>query len=281
MSSQTVPKRRRWLGVLLSLFVPGFGLVRAGLIRRGIVWFVALQLASISVALLYIWTSVPTWAAIAATLLFWGAELVMLGDSFRPGRLTIPLVLIFAPLAVISVVFGAAGHIIARPFKIPTGAMQPTLRGVVAYPNDLPRPGLLNRTTDLVLNGRHHIEVVSKEDDQVIQLQPANFRPLLTLSRIRCRHQQFLVWAPPDLLQMSFNVYRGRSYGRGEVIARGAVDAGDQIFVDKLIYKIHPPRRGDLVVFSTAGIAGIPADPVAGPPLYVKRVAGSTRHFSI
>src|SRR5215472_19203313 len=51
--SRTVPKRR-WLGVLLSLFVPGFGLVCAGCVRRGVVWFFALYLLGVLSPLLFI-----------------------------------------------------------------------------------------------------------------------------------------------------------------------------------------------------------------------------------
>jgi signal peptidase I len=32
--------KKKWVGSLLSLFVPGFGLVRAGKVYRGIAWFI-------------------------------------------------------------------------------------------------------------------------------------------------------------------------------------------------------------------------------------------------
>ncbi|MFL6415169.1 MAG: signal peptidase I, partial [Bryobacteraceae bacterium] len=93
-------------------------------------------------------------------------------------------------------------------------------------------------------------------------------------SQIIGNPQTFSVATGPDVLRSSFEVYPGRSYHAGEVIVRGAIDTGDHIFVDKLIYKFRPPRQGDLVVFSTAGIAGIREDPLNGAPIYVKRIAG-------
>src|SRR5205085_326526 len=83
----------------------------AGLIWRGIGWFVSLELASIIVALLFIWISVPTWICFAATLLFWSAGLAMLVDSFRPGRLTFPFLLVFLPAAAVTVRFAYAGRL--------------------------------------------------------------------------------------------------------------------------------------------------------------------------
>ena len=58
------PLKRAWLGVLLSLLVPGFGLVRAGRIARGIAWFLAIQIVAILVTLLFIWRAIPFWAAL-------------------------------------------------------------------------------------------------------------------------------------------------------------------------------------------------------------------------
>ena len=49
-------------------------------------------------------------------------------------------------------------------------------------------------------------------------------------------------------------------YHAGEPIARGYVDTGDQVFVDKFTYNFRFPRRGDVFVFSTRDITGIPMD---------------------
>jgi len=58
------------------------------------------------------------------------------------------------------------------------------------------------------------------------------------------------------------------------VIARGAVDTGDQVFVDKCSYNFVKPHRGDVFVFRTNNIPGIPGDAETGQPFYIKRLAG-------
>ena len=47
------------------------------------------------------------------------------------------------------------------------------------------------------------------------------------------------------------------------------INRGDQIFVERLTYLVGKPRRGDVVVFQTDGIASLPVH-----ELYVKRLVG-------
>src|SRR5439155_17235886 len=79
---------------------------------------------------------------------------------------------------------------------------------------------------------------------------------------------------PPDTLRQDFKVFPGRLCPRGEVIARGAIDTGDQVFVDKCSYNFVKPHNGDVFVFRTNDIPAIRPDPIAGPPFYIKRLAG-------
>jgi signal peptidase I len=69
----------------------------------------------------------------------------------------------------------------------------------------------------------------------------------------------------------------GRSYRAGEVVARGHVDTGDQVFVDKVGYHFLPPRRAQVFVFKTSGIQRIERrpdhDPRLGSQHYIKRLA--------
>ncbi len=161
-----------------------------------------------------------------------------------------------------------------QPFKIPTGSMQPTLNGIIGYPSEAPVPNILRRIGEFVVRGRNYIDVVSSEDDQVLQVEQKKFGFFFTFSRVVCQHQNFLVYAPPDTLRGYFNVFAGKAYRRGEIIARGAVDTGDQVFVDKFTYNFVKPHRGDVFVFRTNHIPGIPDDPETGAPFYIKRLAG-------
>jgi signal peptidase I len=163
-----------------------------------------------------------------------------------------------------------------QPFKIPTGSMQPTLNGIIGYPYgpETPLPNLLQQVFDFVVQGRNYINVISREDDQVLQVEPKKFLFFFTLSRVSCVHQNFTIYAPPDTLKASFNVAAGRLYRKGEVIARGAIDTGDQVFVDKFSYNFVKPHRGDVFVFRTKHIPQIPEDPQTGAPFYIKRLGG-------
>ncbi|MGZ5022458.1 MAG: signal peptidase I [Chthoniobacterales bacterium] len=161
-----------------------------------------------------------------------------------------------------------------QPFKIPTGSMQPTLNGIIGHQMTEPPPNILRRVAEFFILGRNYINVVSQEDDRVEQVVPKKFAFFFTFSNIICRQQKFLVYAAPDTLRQDFHVGPGSSYKRGDVIARGAIDTGDQVFVDKFSYNFVKPHEGNVFVFRTDNIPGITGDPETGQPYYIKRLAG-------
>jgi signal peptidase I len=161
-----------------------------------------------------------------------------------------------------------------QPFKIPTGSMQPTLNGIIGHQSSDPPPNILRQIGEFIALGRNYINVVSREDDQVSEIVPKKILFFFTFSRLICQRQNFLVYASPDTLSHDFNVFPGRVYHRGEIIARGAIDTGDQVFVDKFSYNFVKPHRGDVFVFRTDNIPAIRPDPETGPPFYIKRLAG-------
>ena len=161
-----------------------------------------------------------------------------------------------------------------QPFKIPTGSMQPTLNGIIGHSTVEPPPNFLQQVAEFVVRGRNYINVVSREDDQVLEIVPQKMFFFFTFSRLNCQRQNFLVYAAPETLRQDFNVFPGRVFHRGEIIARGAIDTGDQVFVDKFSYNFVKPHNGDVFVFRTNNIPAIRPDPVGGPPFYIKRLAG-------
>src|SRR5882724_5545734 len=71
-----------------------------------------------------------------------------------------------------------------QPFKIPTGSMQPTLNGIIGYPSESPAPNLAWRAFDYITRGRNYVDVVSAQEDQVLQVTPKKFLFFFTFSRV-------------------------------------------------------------------------------------------------
>src|SRR6266849_5377646 len=157
-----------------------------------------------------------------------------------------------------------------QPFKIPTGSMQPTLNGIIGRPMTSEPPNILQQVAEFIVRGRNYINVVSRVDDEVLQVQRQKFFFFFTWSRIICEHEKYRVYCPPEQLGADFRVSPGIRYRRGQVIARGTVDTGDQVFVDKFSYNFVKPHRGDVFVFRTKNIPDIGDQ----TQFYIKRLAG-------
>src|SRR5437899_11549024 len=109
-----------------------------------------------------------------------------------------------------------------QPFKIPTGSMQPTLNGIIGRPMTAEPPNILQQVAEFIVRGRNYINVISQENDEVLQIQRQKFLFFFTWSRIIFQHQKpRLVYCPPEQLGADFKVSPGMRYQRGEVIARG------------------------------------------------------------
>jgi len=165
-----------------------------------------------------------------------------------------------------------------QPFTIPTGSMQPTLNGIIGTPTQELPPNPVKQVIDFVMRGRNYINVVAKSDDTVVAMVPGKMLFFFTLTDVQCSHSSYNIWAPVETLGRDFHVLIGRQYSAGDVIARGAIDAGDHVFVDKVSYNLHMPHRGEVFVFSTRDIRRIEEqlqkDRVEGSEFYIKRLAG-------
>lgn len=201
-----------------------------------------------------------------------------------------------------------------QQFKIPTGSMQPTLNGIIAYPtkemnsdgerfapDDYERPALPQRLWDKVWYGRSHVEWVAQEDDVIIiddehvveesgRLFGLRFLklPKVFFTQTTLKTQKGHLFSAPgtrtrieDLIATGPVPYRHRERAfevkAGETIAKGYVDTGDQLVVNKWIYHFKKPERGEVFVFDTQNIYGIQIgiDPRQGSQHYIKRIGGA------
>jgi len=89
--------------------------------------------------------------------------------------------------------------------------------------------------------------------------------------RDRDERVPFTVWCgPDDHLEHAIGLDRGFAFSKGEPILRFKEVTGDHLFVDRVTYNFRRPRRGDIVVFKTKGIEGIPNQ----DQFYIKRLVG-------
>jgi signal peptidase I len=168
-----------------------------------------------------------------------------------------------------------------QPFKIPTGSMEPTLNGITGHrvPLNEPLPGIFGCLFESLWSGRTYVEAISAVDDQLDDLEPETRFLFLSYTRIICESgRQYEVHVPLDTLvhpvnSDGFGLYRGEQFRAGTPIVRGYVATGDKVFVDKLTYNFKVPKRADVFVFSTTGIAGIRMEPNVKSEFYIKRLA--------
>ncbi len=149
-----------------------------------------------------------------------------------------------------------------QPFKIPTASMAPTLNGIHYAPQD--GPGITDR---LPLNlvkwliwGEWYVEVRSRNYGRVrIELGPDGML--------------MAVGGYPQLVpkNMTARVSHGDEVVPGQLLASGIRITGDHIFVDKVRWNFTAPRRGEIMVFKTAGINH---PQIKTNEHYVKRMVG-------
>lgn len=172
-----------------------------------------------------------------------------------------------------------------QPFTIPTGSMQPTLNGIIVHPSQT-TPNPLQRAWDLAVLGRSHFRVVSEVDDTVREMRDVTRLRFFNYTELRCGRQTLSIPAPAAAVAKAFGIRPGgrRLDGSfepgtrlkaGQVI-QGYADTGDHVFVNKVAYNFRAPRRGEVFVFSTAGIATDEnrAHPGGPSQYYIKRLAG-------
>ncbi len=219
--------------------------------------------------------------------------------EYKPSALKENIEVIFVAVVI---AMGIRAYFIQQ-FKIPTGSMQPTLNGIIAYPTEemnpdaernapdnYKEPALPVKLWDKFWYGRSHVEWVAKEDDALIFDEDHFYGKTLFIffPRTYLVTRNGRKYSAPgtasrvqDLLNRELvgtaRFARSVPIKKGQTIAAGFVETGDQLVVNKWIYHWKKPERDEVFVFNTQGIDYIQRglDPRQGSQHYIKRLAGT------
>lgn len=167
-----------------------------------------------------------------------------------------------------------------QPFKIPTGSMQPTLYGRHSEKADA--PDFFDRAplswAKWLLTGRTWVDVVAHESGTLSRRYDRENDPgLMILSvagetykipsdafeRGEIDPERFgagpIAADNPLAARLAAQTRRVR---KGERLWSGYVVSGDQVFVNRLLWNLRPPKRDEIVVFATGGRA-VTTDPAS------------------
>jgi signal peptidase I len=159
-----------------------------------------------------------------------------------------------------------------QPFKIPTGSMEPTLLGIEPKVSTELPPSIPYQIYDFLIHGRSYSRVVTKQGGRIVGLTTGTMTIWfeytdVTLQDANNNLETDRIWIRASDVETKLhilpykdrygNIVQDKLYQPGDVLANYVTQTGDQVLVDKVTYNFHPPRRGDVFIFKTAGIPSL------------------------
>ena len=248
----------RWVGILFALLLPGSAHYLSGQKTAGAKWLLILILASTASLNM---VAIPTRATIAigiatGLVLIPILFLVMLFKSCRPIRrigFTGWFFFILFCFA-INLMRTFSIDMTIKPYKVPTGAMQPTLHGITT--DNATKPSSF---MDWIVAGKKRVEIRAAATGRIEDMRSTADGLVFSIGGVQ--HNL------PHYARETFR--RVPHATQGDILWAGTVYDGDHIMVEKTSYWFREPNRGDIVVFKTKYI-GHPS--VRKDTVYIKRI---------
>jgi len=262
MNKKPYPK---WVGIIFGFVLCGSAHFLSGHKKSGIIWNISILVCGfLVICIMAVPGSIAYFGGVFilfCNVILW---LIMLKQSYRPVRRIgiLGWCAVLAIMVLLNTAIQSGSRLIVHSFKVPTGAMEPTIYGVhtrEASAGNPPKFWLLTK----LLKGEKYIEWYASKSGvfEGPYLCPPNMSPW-------CGYK---LGSDSRLLPCSAQVHftHGDQVPVDDLIWSGFVIAGDHLLVEKVSYFFRAPRRGEIVVFKTDGVV----DEYPGS-YFVFRVAG-------
>ena len=181
-------------------------------------------------------------------------------------------------VVVVAIAF-AFRAVILQPFKIPTNSMRPTLHGINVYIEDESK---VKKFREDYLYPIYFGRSYFNDDVPVIGMTEQlpdgrNFliKTLFTRTFYRVNNGEKNDF-PGQMKHLgeAYELWSKSKYaGSGDIKMNGYVETGDNLFVNRYVYNLREPQRGDIAVFETKNIKQYDGQSLGGQ-FYIKRLAG-------